>query len=222
MVIVIDNWNIFLNEERNKSYYVNLTSRLEDERQHHTVYPMPDDVFRAFTLTPFLKTRVLILGQDPYHGEGQAHGLSFSVQRGTPLPPSLRNIMKERRDDVGLSPPEHGDLTSWTTQGVLLLNSTLTVRHKEPGSHQGLGWETLTDSAISLLNQKSTRVVFVLWGSWAQQKAQLITAPHHVILAAPHPSPLSAHRGFFGSRPFSRINTALADVGEPIIDWSNE
>lgn len=219
---MVDDWENFLDEEKGKDYFVTLESRIKNERKHHTVYPAPEQVFRAFTQTPFLKTRVLILGQDPYHGEGQAHGLSFSVQKGTTLPPSLRNIMKERRDDVGLSLPQHGDLTSWTTQGVLLLNSTLTVRHKEPGSHQGLGWETLTDSAISLLNQKSTRVVFVLWGSWAQQKSRLITAPHHVVLASPHPSPLSAHRGFFGSRPFSRINAALSDMGESVIDWSNE
>ena len=222
MTLMFGDWDSFFSDEMKQPYFPDIQIRVENERTQHRVYPAPDDVFSAFRLTSLHDTRVLILGQDPYHGEGQAHGLSFSVPRGIALPPSLRNIMKERHDDVGLAVPQHGDLTSWTQQGVLLLNSTLTVRHKEPGSHQGFGWETLTDRVISVLNQKSTRVVFVLWGNSAQRKIPLISAAHHVILTAPHPSPLSAHRGFFGSRPFSRINTALAEVDATTIDWSNE
>lgn len=215
-------WEPFLAEEMRQPYFTELDNQLLRERAQHVIHPASEDVFRAFASTSLANTKVLILGQDPYHGDGQAHGLSFSVPRGIPLPPSLRNIMKERHTDVDLPLPTHGDLTSWTQQGVLLLNSCLTVRHKEAGSHQGLGWETLTDKAISLLNQKPTRVVFVLWGNSAQQKKPLITGTHHVVLVAPHPSPLSAHHGFFGSRPFSSINTALADAGMPTIDWSNE
>jgi uracil-DNA glycosylase len=222
MFMMTDNWESFLSNEKGKPYFIELQNTIARERAQQIVYPANDDVFRSFTLTSVEETKVLLLGQDPYHGEGQAHGLSFSVSRGIALPPSLRNIMKERRDDVGLALPQHGDLSAWAKQGVLLLNSALTVRHKEPGSHQNLGWETFTDGVLSLLNQKSTRVVFVLWGNFAQQKQHLVTAPHHVVLTAPHPSPLSAHRGFFGSRPFSRINAALAEVGLSTIDWATE
>lgn len=220
--MMIGDWETFLSEEMAKPYFVELEKTMAYERAQHTVYPVVDDVFRAFQLTPVQKTKVLILGQDPYHGEGQAHGLSFSVSRGVSLPPSLRNIMTERRDDVGLPLPQHGDLSIWAKQGVLLLNSTLTVRHQQPGSHQNCGWEIFTDGVLSLLNKKSTRVVFVLWGNSAQRKQRLVTASHHVVLTAPHPSPLSAHRGFFGSKPFSRINAALAEVDLPPIDWTTE
>lgn len=219
---MVRDWDSFLVEESRKPYFSQLERTIADERKRFVVHPDASDVFRAFHSTPLRDTKVLLLGQDPYHGDNQAHGLSFSVRRGTPLPPSLRNIMKERRDDVGLPIPQHGDLTSWARQGVLLLNSTLTVRHKEAGSHRGLGWETLTDAVIALLNQKSNRVVFVLWGNSAQSKEHLISAPQHVVLTAPHPSPLSAHKGFFGSRPFSHINTALTESGATAIDWANE
>lgn len=219
---MFSDWELFLAAEKEKPYFIDLHTALQQERAHHVVHPDSHDVFRAFELTSIEQTKVLILGQDPYHGDGQAHGLSFSVQRGVTLPPSLRNIMKERLDDVGLAMPDHGDLTKWAQQGVLLLNSTLTVRHKEAGSHQGLGWESLTDGVISILNQKSTRVVFVLWGNSAQHKKALITASHHVVLTSAHPSPLSAHRGFFGSRPFSQVNQSLAEVGLSPVDWSNE
>ena len=219
---MFSDWELFLAAEKEKPYFIDLHTALQQERAQHVVHPDSRDVFRALELTSIEQTKVLILGQDPYHGDGQAHGLSFSVPRGVALPPSLRNIMKERLDDVGLAMPNHGDLTKWAQQGVLLLNSTLTVRHKEAGSHQGLGWESLTDEVISILNQKSTRVVFVLWGNSAQHKKALITASHHVVLTSAHPSPLSAHRGFFGSRPFSRVNHSLAEVGLSPVDWSNE
>ncbi len=219
---MFSDWELFLAAEKEKPYFIDLHTALQQERAQHVVHPDSGDVFRALELTSIEQTKVLILGQDPYHGDGQAHGLSFSVPRGVALPPSLRNIMKERQDDVGLAMPDHGDLTKWAQQGVLLLNSTLTVRHKEAGSHQGLGWKTLTDGVISVLNQKSTRVVFVLWGNSAQHKKALITASHHIVLTSAHPSPLSAHRGFFGSRPFSRVNHSLAEVGLSPVDWSNE
>lgn len=215
-------WDSFLEEESRKPYFAQLQDAIARERQQHTVHPEATDVFRAFDTTPLLETKVLLLGQDPYHGDNQAHGLSFSVRQGTALPPSLRNIMKERHDDVGLPMPHHGDLTSWARQGVLLLNSTMTVRHKQAGSHRGMGWETLTDAVIERLNQLSSRVVFVLWGNSAQSKEHLITAQQHVVLKSPHPSPLSAHKGFFGSRPFSKINAALAEAGMASINWENE
>ena len=163
---------------------------------------------------------MLILGQDPYHGPGQAHGLCFSVQVGTHVPPSLRNIFRELHDDVGLPTPSHGCLSAWASQGVLLLNATLTVRAGQAGSHQGRGWETFTDQIIRVVDAKSDPVVFVLWGSYARKKKELITGSHHVVIESPHPSPLSAHNGFFGSRPFSRINAALRDAGRGEIDWS--
>lgn len=219
---MVSDWDSFLEAENRKPYFAQLHDAIAQERKHHHVHPDEGDVFKAFEITPLQHTRVLLLGQDPYHGNHQAHGLSFSVRKGSPLPPSLRNIMKERLDDIGLPIPQNGDLTSWAQQGVLLLNSTLTVRHNEAGSHRGFGWETFTDAVISLLNQKSSRVVFVLWGNSAQAKEHLVSAPQHVILKAPHPSPLSAHRGFFGSRPFSRINASLAEVGQAAINWENE
>jgi uracil-DNA glycosylase len=222
MTVMFGDWKSFLSNEMAKPYYSALQNSLDAERAAHLIYPQVDDVFNAFVFAPYKTTSVLILGQDPYHGDGQAHGLSFSVPAGVALPPSLRNIMKERHSDVGLAMPQHGDLTKWAEQGVLLLNSTLTVRASEAGSHQGLGWEIFSDAVISQLNQKSTRVVFVLWGKSAQDKKHLITSAQHVVLTAPHPSPLSAHRGFFGSRPFSKINAALSDAGLPEIDWKNE
>ena len=189
------------------------------EYESRTVYPPQADLFSAFRHCSYDDARVLILGQDPYHGAGQAHGLSFSVREGVAKPPSLRNIFKELHSDLGVPVPETGDLIPWADQGVLLLNAVLTVRAGEAGSHAGKGWEEFTDAAIEALNAKDSRVVFVLWGAYARKKARLVTAPHHVVLESAHPSPLSAKK-FFGTRPFSAVNKALADTGLAEIDWS--
>lgn len=183
-----------------------------------TVYPPREDLFSAFRHCPFDRARVLILGQDPYHGPGQAHGLSFSVRDGVRLPPSLRNIYKELATDLGVPAATSGDLTRWADQGVLLLNAVLTVRGGEAGSHAGKGWEDFTDAAIRALNDKTERVVFVLWGAYARKKARLITGPQHTVIESAHPSPLSAKK-FFGTRPFSAVNKALVDAGLPEISW---
>jgi uracil-DNA glycosylase len=189
-----------------------------DEYANHTVYPPIEDLFAAYRLCPPDRTRVLILGQDPYHGPGQAHGLSFSVRAGVRIPPSLRNVFTELADDLGIPPPASGDLTGWARQGVLLLNAVLTVCAAAAASHAGFGWETFTDATIRALNACDTRVVFLLWGGYARRKATLITNPVHVVLEAGHPSPLNT-RGFRGARPFSAANKALADAGRPVIDW---
>ena len=199
------------------------TRRLSDfvaaEYAEHVVYPVRADLFNAFRLCPPDKARVLILGQDPYHGAGQAHGLSFSVREGVRIPPSLRNVFKELHDDLGVPMPATGDLTPWARRGVLLLNAVLTVRAGKAGSHAGKGWEEFTDAVIRALNDREERVVFVLWGSYARKKRGLITNPRHVVLEAGHPSPMNP-RGFLGTRPFSAVNKALADVGRPEIDWT--
>ncbi|MEU8117340.1 uracil-DNA glycosylase [Spirillospora sp. NPDC049024] len=192
---------------------------VEGEYAGQTVYPPREDLFNAFRHCPFEGARVLILGQDPYHGPGQAHGLSFSVREGVRLPPSLRNIYKELAADLDVPAPVSGDLTRWADQGVLLLNAVLTVRGGEAGSHAGKGWEDFTDAAIRALNDKSERVVFVLWGAYARKKARLITGPQHTVIESAHPSPLSAKK-FFGTRPFSAVNKALVDAGRPEIDWA--
>jgi uracil-DNA glycosylase len=189
-----------------------------DEYDQRAVYPPRQDLFNAFRHCSYGDARVLILGQDPYHGPGQAHGLSFSVHDGVRHPPSLRNIFKELAADLAVPAPASGDLTRWADQGVLLLNAVLTVRDGEAGSHAGKGWEEFTDAAIEALNGKDSRVVFVLWGGYARKKARLVTAPHHVVLESAHPSPLSAKK-FFGTRPFSAVNKALADAGLPEITW---
>jgi uracil-DNA glycosylase len=189
------------------------------EYEEQTVFPPQDDLFNAFRHCPYGKARVLILGQDPYHGPGQAHGLSFSVRDGVKLPPSLRNIYKELAGDLDVPVSKTGDLTAWADQGVLLLNAVLTVRATEAGSHAGKGWEDFTDAAIRALNDKPERVVFVLWGAYARKKAKLVTAEHHVVIESAHPSPLSAKK-FLGTRPFSAVNKALADAGQPEIDWA--
>lgn len=191
------------------------------EYEGQTVYPPRDDLFSAFRHCPFDGARVLILGQDPYHGPGQAHGLSFSVRDGVRLPPSLRNIYKELGTDLGVPVAASGDLTRWAGQGVLLLNAVLTVRGGEAGSHAGKGWEDFTDAAIRALNDKTDRVVFVLWGAYARKKSRLITGAHHTVIESAHPSPLSA-RKFFGTRPFSAVNKALVDAGLPEINWGPE
>jgi uracil-DNA glycosylase len=219
-VAVTTDWNPLLRDELRQPYWVQLQGFVADERARHTVYPAAQDVFAALHLTAYADTRVVILGQDPYHGPRQAHGLCFSVQRGVPVPPSLANIYKELAADVGVTPPGHGNLESWARQGVLLLNATLTVRAGHAASHQGKGWETFTDQVLRTVNAKSTPVVFILWGASARRKKSLIDTSRHVVIESAHPSPLSAHNGFFGSRPFSRTNAALEAAGLAPIDWS--
>jgi uracil-DNA glycosylase len=196
-----------------------LNEFVADEYASHPVYPPLPDLFSAFRLCSPEAARVLILGQDPYHKPGQAHGLSFSVRQGVTVPPSLRNVFKELRDDLGVQPPAHGDLTAWAAQGVLLLNAVLTVRGGAAASHAGRGWEHFTDAAIRALDAKESRVVFVLWGGYARRKAALVTRPQHVVIEAGHPSPMNP-RGFLGTRPFSTINRALAEAREAPIQWA--
>lgn len=193
---------------------------LEERAQGKKVYPPGAKMFAAFDLTPWSQVRVVILGQDPYHGPGQANGLSFSVNPGEPLPPSLRNIYQEIQNDLGVSPPPDGNLQPWAEQGVLLLNATLSVRAHEAGSHQKRGWEPFTDEVVSRLNDHPNRLVFILWGAFARKKAAVIDRNRHYVLESPHPSPLSAHRGFFGSRPFSKTNAKLAEWGQREIRWA--
>lgn len=212
-------WQSILDSETEKPYFAELTTFLTDERAAHQVFPPETDVFSALQLTSYDETNVLLLGQDPYHDDGQAHGLCFSVQPGVKIPPSLRNIFKELSDDVGCVAPEGGDLSKWARQGVLMLNTVLTVRAHAANSHRKKGWESFTDSIIHALNEKPTPVVFVLWGKPAQKKSKLVDASRHVIIESPHPSPLSAHRGFFGSKPFSKVNAALSSAGHAEIDW---
>ena len=212
-------WDPLLRTEASKPYWNALQTFVAHERAAHVVYPAPADVLAALQLTPYAAVRVMILGQDPYHGPGQAHGLSFSVRHGTPIPPSLANIFKELVSDLGAAAPSHGNLEQWAAQGVLLVNSTLTVRAAEPTSHQGNGWETFTDEIIRSVNSKREHVVFVLWGNAARKKRAFLDASRHTIIESAHPSPLSAYRGFFGSKPFSRTNDALAKAGQPAIDW---
>lgn len=214
-----NDWYASLSDQFNAEYFAQLMTFVTHERSLYDVYPNTDDVFAALNETSYHDTRVVILGQDPYHGPKQAHGLSFSVPRNVTMPPSLTNIFIELENDLGIKRSTHGCLLQWAHQGVLLLNTTLTVRSGHAGSHQGKGWERFTDRIISIINDKSDPVIFVLWGNPARRKKSLITSPHHVIIEAPHPSPLSAHRGFFGSRPFSKINKALVEHGFPEITW---
>ena len=213
-------WHPVLAAELEESYWADLTEFVRTERDQHTVYPPPEEVFAALHLTPLADVRVVILGQDPYHGPGQAHGLCFSVGVGVGIPPSLRKIRAELADDLGLAIPEHGSLAAWARHGVLLLNATLTVRAHEAASHQGHGWERFTDQVIRAVSAKEEPVVFVLWGASARSKAALIDTTRHRVIASAHPSPLSAHRGFLGSRPFSQANQLLTDAGRPPVDWS--
>ena len=212
-------WNEILAEEMQKDYYQELQAFVQKRRAEVRVFPEEKNVFTALELTPFESVKVVILGQDPYHGFGQAHGLSFSVQKGTPLPPSLKNIYKELQEDIGGELPTEGDLSHWAKQGVLLLNTVLTVEEGNANSHKGMGWERLTNRLIESLNGLKLPVIFILWGKPAQDKEKLITNPNHVILKAPHPSPLSAYRGFFGSKPFSRVNDILIQQGQTPICW---
>ena len=212
-------WQPILEPETQQPYYLELMDFVRHERSEHSVFPSDENVFAALETTPFDQATVLLLGQDPYHDVGQAHGLCFSVLPGVKTPPSLVNMYKELKSDIGCETPEHGYLASWARQGILMLNTVLTVRAHEANSHKKKGWEKFTDAIIKAMNDKSTPVVFVLWGKPAQKKTKLITQEHHVIIESPHPSPLSAHRGFFDSRPYSQINTALREAGHPEIDW---
>ena len=212
-------WNEILAEEMQKDYYQELQAFVQKRRAEVRVFPEEKNVFNALELTPFESVKVVILGQDPYHGFGQAHGLSFSVQKGTPLPPSLKNIYKELQEDIGGELPTEGDLSHWAKQGVLLLNTVLTVEEGNANSHKGMGWERLTNRLIESLNELKHPVIFILWGKPAQDKEKLIMNSSHVILKSPHPSPLSAYRGFFGSKPFSRINDILIQQGQSPIRW---
>ncbi len=212
-------WNEILSEEMKKDYYQELLAFVQKRREEVRVFPEEKNVFRALELTPFESVKVVILGQDPYHGFGQAHGLSFSVQKGISLPPSLKNIYKELQEDIGGGLPTEGDLSHWAKQGVLLLNTVLTVEEGNANSHKGMGWERLTNRLIESLNELNHPVIFILWGKPAQDKEKLITNPSHVILKAPHPSPLSAYRGFFGSKPFSKVNEMLIQQEQTPIRW---
>ncbi len=213
-------WLRVLGGEFKKPYMLQLRAFLASEKaQKKAIYPIPSRWFAAFNTTPFEAVKVVIIGQDPYHGPGQAHGLCFSVPQGVAVPPSLQNIYKELQNDLGVTMPRHGCLTHWAEQGVLLLNATLTVEQSKAGSHQKRGWETFTDCAIHALNEQRNNLVFILWGSYAQRKGDFIDGNRHLVLKAPHPSPLSAHRGFFGSKPFSRANHYLQAHGNIAIDW---
>ena len=217
--ILNNDWHAQLNGEFDKPYYLELRKLLWQEYQTQVIYPPMHDIFNALHYTPFANVKVVVLGQDPYHGPNQAHGLSFSVQKGIPQPPSLKNIFKELQDDVGCTIPAHGCLTSWAKQGVLLLNTTLTVRKGAAASHAKFGWGTFTDQVIRVLNEKETPVVYILWGRHAQSKKVLIDTNKHCVIESVHPSPLSAHGGFLGSKPFSRANEFLRENGITAIDW---
>ena len=219
MVLIGNDWDALLKDEFEKEYYQNLRKFLVDEYNNHRIYPNMHNIFNALKYTSYKNARVVILGQDPYHGAGQAHGLCFSVQKGVQVPPSLKNMYKELQDDLGCTIPNHGELTKWANQGVLLLNTVLTVREGQANSHRNKGWEILTDRIISIMNEKKEPVVFILWGGNAKAKRSLITNSHHLVLAAAHPSPLSAYNGFFGCRHFSKANSFLLEHGLKPIDW---
>lgn len=220
MVNIGNDWDQLLEGEFDKTYYLELRQFLIGQYKSGAVYPSMYDIFNALKYTPYSRVRAVILGQDPYHGPGQAHGLCFSVQKGVPQPPSLVNIFKELKNDLGIAPPDHGCLEDWAAQGVLLLNTVLTVRAGEANSHKGKGWETFTDRVIELLDQRRDPMVFLLWGANAKAKTALIQNPAHLILTAAHPSPLSAHSGFFGCGHFSRTNDFLRLRGMGEIDWA--
>ncbi|MGG3282722.1 uracil-DNA glycosylase [Paenibacillus solani] len=214
-----NDWDLILGEEIDKPYFRTLMERVNEEYERSTVYPPKEDVFRALQQTSYQSTKVVILGQDPYHGPKQAQGLSFSVSRGVAIPPSLRNIYKELTADLGIPAPAYGSLISWAHQGVLLLNAVLTVRKGEPNSHKGMGWEIFTDAVISKLNEREQPMVFILWGSYAQKKGSFIDRSRHKVIESSHPSPFAAHKGFFGSRPFSAANAFLVQNGMDPVNW---
>lgn len=217
--LIHNSWQAILEGEFSQPYYRELREFLKVEYKTQKIHPDMYHIFEALELTPYEEVKVVILGQDPYHGVNQAHGLSFSVQPGVKTPPSLVNIYKELQDDLGIAPVSHGNLSSWAQQGVLLLNTVLTVREGQAYSHRGRGWERLTDAIIEKLNERDKPIIFILWGKPAQEKAKMIDKSMHIIISGPHPSPLSAYRGFFGSKPFSKANDALLALGETPIDW---
>ena len=219
MAPMSSDWQLALKPEFAKPYYKKLYDFINEEYSTRQIFPPGDDIFNAFSFTPLEKVKVVILGQDPYHNVGQAHGLCFSVNKGVDIPPSLVNIYKELHDDLGCNIPDHGNLTEWAQQGVLLLNTVLTVRAHEANSHRNMGWEEFTDAAMQVLNKVDRPMVFMLWGSPAQTKGRILNNPNHLVLKAPHPSPLSAYRGFFGCRHFSQCNDFLRAHGVEPIDW---
>ena len=222
MGMIQNDWLEPLKPEFRKPYYAELFKFVQNEYATRKIFPPADDIFNAFHLTPLHEVKVVILGQDPYHNDGQAHGLCFSVKPDVEIPPSLVNIYQELHDDLGCYIPNNGYLVKWAKQGVLMLNTVLTVRAHQANSHRGMGWEEFTDAAIRILNEQDLPMVFILWGSPSQKKAQMLNNPKHLILKAPHPSPLSAYRGFFGSRPFSKTNEFLVKNGLEPIDWQIE
>jgi uracil-DNA glycosylase len=218
-ISIPESWHEHIDEEFSQPYFQKLAHFVDEERQHYTVFPPEEDVFNAFRYTPYDRVNVLLLGQDPYHDDNQAHGLCFSVRPGIKPPPSLVNMFKELHNDVGFRIPNNGYLVPWAEQGILMMNAVLTVRAHTPNSHKNHGWETFTDTVIRKVSEKPDPVVFVLWGAYAQKKKVLIDTSRHVIVQSAHPSPLSARNGFFGSRPFSAINKALQEAGKPEINW---
>lgn len=222
MAAISNDWLKAIGGEFKKPYYKELYQFVVEEYRTHVIYPDSEDIFNALHLTPLKDVKVVILGQDPYHNVGQAHGLSFSVKPGVEIPPSLENIYKELENDLGLYYPDNGNLEKWAKQGVLLLNTVLTVRAHSPASHQGKGWENFTDAIIKAVNDEDRPIVFILWGSPARKKKIMLNNPKHLVLEAPHPSPLSAYRGFFGSKPFSKTNDFLVKNGVEPIDWQIE
>jgi len=218
-VKIAPSWKALLAEEFEKDYFHSLVAFVKDEYKHQIVYPKGKDIFKAFDACDFDNLKVVIIGQDPYHGAGQANGLCFSVAPGVKIPPSLRNIYKEIKDDLGKETPDHGDLSHWAQQGVLLLNATLTVRSKTPGSHQKKGWEQFTDAVIKKIATQTQDIVFILWGSYAQKKGAVIDTTKHCVLSSPHPSPFSAHRGFLGNKHFSLCNDFLKKKDKKVISW---
>ncbi len=219
MMHIGNEWDALLADEIKKDYYLRLREFLKQEYTTRRIYPPMEDIFNALRHTSYSDVRAVILGQDPYHGAGQAHGMCFSVKKGTPPPPSLQNIFKELKADLGIDPPNHGELTQWADNGVLLLNTVLTVREGQANSHRGMGWEHFTDRVIQLLNERQQPIVFLLWGGNARSKANLITNPQHLVLQCAHPSPLSAYNGFFGCRHFSKTNEFLTQHGMQPINW---
>lgn len=220
MINLGNSWDMLLKDEFEKDYYLKLRQFLKEEYSTQTIFPHMDNIFNALKYTAYEDVKAVILGQDPYHGEGQAHGLCFSVQKGVEPPPSLKNMFKELNSDIGMDIPNHGELTKWAKQGVLMLNTVLTVRKGMANSHRGMGWETFTDRVIEFLNVREKPIVFLLWGSSARAKKKLITNPKHYILETVHPSPLSAYNGFFGCKHFSKTNEILQSMGSTPIDWS--
>ncbi|MFT6865844.1 MAG: uracil-DNA glycosylase [Cyclobacteriaceae bacterium] len=218
-VKIESSWMVLMGEEFEKDYFKSLTAFIRSEYQSEKIYPPGNGIFRAFDFCPVEEVKVVIIGQDPYHGDGQANGLCFSVTEGVPIPPSLLNIFKELKNDLGKEIPPHGSLERLARQGVLLLNATLTVRANQPGSHQKKGWEQFTDAVIHNLGTQRERLVFILWGAYAQKKGEVIDGSKHHIISSPHPSPFAAYRGFFGSKPFSKTNSYLAQMGKEVINW---